>query len=202
MARRLVYLIFIFLTFYRCVEKEVTINNYGSGKNEPADRHAIVELNNIKTYDELISRLETISCQDSIPKIIIHNRNSIENIFPVFDCHPAPFDPKGKFALSINDGKIYLDDTDIEVNNKLLPQLFKDHFPYFNKYNNSNKPDFYIVIIQAVETEDIKLIRPLLLDILEEYNRLESEAVLNIAFWYRFPYVPPPTKLLYQKTPD
>lgn len=179
------------------------INSYGSSKNESADKHVIVKLNEFKTYSELIERLEKIACQDSVPKIIFHNKNSIENIFPVFDCHPAPFNPRGKYALRIIGKEAYVDDTEIEVTRKLLPQLFKEHFSYFNKGNSNGKPDFYIVIIQALESEDTKAIRPLLQEILNHYNSLDSKAVLNIAFWYEYAYMPPPQpELLNQNSSD
>jgi|GEM_PF-5705137 len=133
MALRLFYLFIVFLTFINCGKKETIINSYGSSKNESADKHVIVKLNEFKTYSELIERLEKIACQDSVPKIIFHNKNSIENIFPVFDCHPAPFNPRGKYALSIKRDKVYVDDTEIKVTRKLLPHFSKNTFLILTK---------------------------------------------------------------------
>src|SRR5690625_4391851 len=91
------YLI-LFLLFASCFENGRNIKKYGYLKNEEVSLNVPLKLSEFKEFGVFIDRLNEIVCNDSVPKIVIQNKN----IYPVEDCNPKPFNPKGKHFIMGN----------------------------------------------------------------------------------------------------
>ena len=64
------YLIIILL-LTSCKNQETEIKNYGYPNNENGNLNVSLELSEFKNYGKLIDKLREISCNDSVPKIVI-----------------------------------------------------------------------------------------------------------------------------------
>ncbi|MHA7832700.1 MAG: hypothetical protein ACX93O_16505 [Flagellimonas sp.] len=53
-------------------------------------------ISNNKNYRELIDKIREVTCNDSIPKIVLKQEKSTRNIYPIEHCKPIIFAPKCK----------------------------------------------------------------------------------------------------------
>ena len=64
------YLI-VFILFISCEEQNSKIINYGNSKNESVNLDVPLKLSNFKNYGLFVDRIRKITCNDSIPKIVV-----------------------------------------------------------------------------------------------------------------------------------
>ena len=74
------YLI-ITLLLASCGKQETEIKNYGFPKNERGSLNLSLELSEFKNYGKLIDRIREITCNDSIPKLVIKEKKIIKGNF-------------------------------------------------------------------------------------------------------------------------
>ncbi len=182
------YLIIVLL-LTSCGNQETEIRDYGFPKNENRRPNVSLELSEFKNYGILIDRIREITCNDSIPKIIIKQKNLILNIYPTELCEPIIFDPDGKHYVTFRKGKPFEWQSITEIfPDSLSKKLTKD----FSYYRNSEKLESYLVIIESERNEKINGIEEFIKGITQEYDKIETELELNFAFWEDFQRPPPP----------
>lgn len=186
-------IVVLFLT--SCENQIIEIKDYGTPKKRNEKVDVLLDLSEFRNYGIFTDRIREITCNDSVPKIVIKQENSLRNIYPIEHCEPIIFDPKGKHYVTFRDGKPYSQRTSVEILSDSLGEKLKNDFSYyFRNSNNSGEPNSYLVIIESKRTENLDGIEEFLIDLSQEYDNLKSDRVLNISFWDLFPYVPPPKK--------
>lgn len=182
------YLIIVLL-LTSCGNQETEIRDYGFPKNENRRLNVSLELSEFKNYGILIDRIREITCNDSIPKIVIKQKNLILNIYPTELCEPIIFDPDGKHYVTFRKGKPFEWQTITEIlKDSISKKLTKD----FSYYRNSEKLESYLIIIESERNEKINGIENFIANITQEYNKLRTDVELNFAFWEVVPHLPPP----------
>jgi len=187
------YLILLLL-LASCGKQVKEIKNYGFPKNENDSLRASLKLSEFENYGILIDRIQEITCNDSIPRIVIENESLIRNIYPIEYCEPISVDPKGRHYVSFKNGRAYKDGYSKEINNDTLTNILRKDFAYYRRSNKSKTPDGYLVIIESDRNGNIDGIEKFLSDLTLEYDRLKIDLELNIAFWEEAPIVPPVPK--------
>ena len=182
------YLIIILL-LANCGKQETEIKNYGLPKSESGSLNVSLELSEFKNYGKLIDRIREITCNDSIPKLVIKEKNLIRNIYPTELCEPIIFDPEGKHYVTFRKGKPYEWQTIIEILTDSLSKKLTEDFSY---YRNSEKLESFLIILESERNEKTNGIKKFIIDITKEYDKLETDLELNFAFWEVVPYLPPP----------
>ena len=182
------YLIIILL-LTSCKNQETEIKNYGYPNNENGNLNVSLELSEFKNYGKLIDKLREISCNDSVPKIVITEQIHIRNIFPIEHCEPMIFAPDGKHYVTFRKGKPFEWQTITEILPDSLSKKLNEDFAY---NRNSEKLESYLIIIESERNEKMIGIEKFITDITQEYDKLETELEFNIAFWEVVPHLPPP----------
>ncbi|EMY79851.1 hypothetical protein pgond44_14858 [Psychroflexus gondwanensis ACAM 44] len=185
------YLILVLL-LTSCEEDKKTIKNYGYLKSEPQNLNVALKLSEFKNFGLFIDRISEITCNDSIPKVVIEDKNLIKNIYPVYDCNPAPFNPKSKHYVTFRNGNAHRFRSEKEINIDSLDYILKNDFAYYHTSNKSENPDVYYTIIESERSEKTNGIENLLFNITNEFDELNSKLNLNISFWNIPPLPPPP----------
>ncbi|GAK97466.1 hypothetical protein JCM19294_2 [Nonlabens tegetincola] len=185
------YLIIILL-LANCGKQETEIKNYGFPKNESGSLNVSLELSEFKNYGNLIDRIREITCNDSIPRIVIKEENIVRNIYPIEHCEPMIFDPKGKHYVSLAKGKFYKDHFSKEIKMDSLAWTLKNDFAYFKVEDKTDVIKSYLMIFESNRNEKVDGIENFLTDLIQEYDKLKTELELNISFWEVVPYLPPP----------
>ena len=175
-----------------CGKQETEIKDYGFLKNEKGSLKVSLELSEFKNYGELIDRIREITCNDSIPTIVIKEKNLIRNIYPIEHCEPMIFDPDGKHYISFAKGKFYKDHFSKEIKTDSLDWTLKNDFAYFKVEGETDVVKSYFTIIESNRNEKVEGIENFLTDLTQEYDKLKTELELNISFWEVVPYSPPP----------
>ncbi len=182
------YLIIILL-LASCGKQEIEIKNYGFPKDKKGSLNISLEFSEFKNYGNLIDKIREIKCNDSIPKIVIKEKNLIRNIYPTEHCEPMIFDPDGKHYVTFRKGKPFEWQTITEI----LPGSFSKKLTEdFSYYRNSEKLENYLIIIESERNEKINGIEKFIIDITQEYDKLETDLKLNFVFWEVVPHLPPP----------
>ena len=182
------YLI-ITLLLASCGKQETEIRNYGFPKNDNGSLNLSLELSEFKNYGKLIDRIREITCNDSIPKIVVKEKNLIRNIYPTELCEPIIFDPDGKHYVTFRKGKAFEWQTITEILTDSLGNKLTGDFTY---YRNSDKPESYLIIIESERDEKVNGIEKFITSITKEYDKLGTDLELNFAFWEVVPHLPPP----------
>lgn len=185
------YLIIILLST-GCGKQETEIKNYGYPKNESGSFNVCLELSKFMNYGQLIDRIREISCNDSIPKIVIKEKNLVRNIYPIEYCEPMVFDPDGKYFVSFAKGKFYKDHISKEIMADSLDWLLRNDFAYSKIKNETVVIKSYFIIIESNRNERIDGIENFLNKVCQEFDKQKTELELNISFWEVVPCLPPP----------
>lgn len=175
-----------------CGKQETEIRNYGFPKDENRGLNVSLELSEFKNYGKLIDRIREITCNDSIPKLVIKEKNLIRNIYPIEHCEPMIFDPEGKHYVSFTKGKFYKDHFSKEIKTDSLAWTLKNDFAYFKVEDETDVIKSYLTIFESNRNEKVDGIENFLTDLTQEYDKLRTELELNISFWEVVPYSPPP----------
>ena len=182
------YLIF-FLIILSCGKQGVEIKNYGHSKNRNKSLNVSLKLSEFKNYGMFIDKIQEIGCNDSVPKIVIRQKNLIKNIFPIEHCASMIFDPDGKHYVTFRNGRPYEWRTINEIEPNALHKKLTEDFSYYKKSKN---PENYLIIIESTREEKVNGIEKFIKDVTEEYDKLESKLELNFAFWETIPHLSPP----------
>ncbi|NDV43055.1 hypothetical protein [Flagellimonas sediminis] len=184
------YLI-IMLLLANCGKQETEIKNYGFPKSESGSLNVSLKLSEFKNYGKLIDRIREITCNDSIPRIVIKEENIVRNIYPIEHCEPMIFDPEGKHYVSFTKGKFYKDHFSKEIKADSLDWTLKNDFAYFKVEDETDVIKSYFMIMESNRDEKINGIENFLNELTQEYDKLKTELELNISFWEVVPYLPP-----------
>jgi len=185
------YLIFLML-LVSCGKHEREVKEYGMPKAKNDLLNVSLKFSEFKDYGMLIDRIKEITCNDSIPKIVVENKYLTRNIFPIEYCEPMIFDPKGKHYVSFEKGKAYKDGFSEEIQTNSLSRILENDFTHYLTSNESEKPEYYMVIIESIRNEKLIGIEKFLSALTLEFDKLETTLELNIGFWEVVPYISPP----------
>ncbi|WP_227478111.1 hypothetical protein [Winogradskyella immobilis] len=183
------------MLFTSCGKQETEIKNYGFPKSENGSLNVPLELSEFKNYGLLIDRIREITCNDSVPKIVIKQKNLIQNIYPTEVCESIIFDPDGKHYVSFTKGKFYKDHFSKEINRDSLASTLKNDFAYFKVEDETDVIKSYFTIIESNRDEKVDEIEKFLTNLTQEYDNLKTELELNISFWEVVPHSPPPPEI-------
>ncbi|MDN3724202.1 CatA-like O-acetyltransferase [Aequorivita sp. SDUM287046] len=142
------YLIILVL-LTNCGKQETVIKNYGFPKSKNRSLNVPLELSQYKTYGILLDRIREVTCNDSIAKIVVKQKNLIRNLYPIEHCEPIKFDPKGKHYVTFNKGKAFLDHFSKEIKTDDLRRILTTDFVYSTS-NKSDIPESYLIIIESI----------------------------------------------------
>jgi hypothetical protein len=179
----------IILLLASCGNQETEIKSYGFPKNGNGNLIVSLELSEFNSYGKLIDRIRKTTCNDSIPKIVVKEKNMTRNIYPIEHCEPIIFDPNGKHYVTFRKGKPYEWQSITEILPNSINKKLTEDFAY---YRNSEKLESYLVIIESERNEKIDGIEKFIKSITQEYDELETDLKLNFAFWEVVPHFPPP----------
>jgi len=182
----------IFLFFTGCGKQENKIYNYGFPREKNENLNITIKLSEFKNFGMLVDKIREITCSDSIPKIVIENKYSTRNIYPVEYCEPIPFNPKGKHYVTFENGRAYKDYFSKEIETDSLGQNLKNEYAYYRTSKKSDRPESYIVIIECKRNESLNGIEEFLNNLTREFDKLKTNLELNIAFWEVVTLPPPP----------
>lgn len=179
------YLI-ILLFLSSCENQETQIKSYGFPKS--GNLNVPLTLSEFNSYGKLIDRIREITCNDSIPKIVIKEKKMTRYIYLIEHCEPKIFDPNGKHYVTFRKGNPYEWQSIIEILPSSINKKLTEDFSY---YRNSEKPASYLVIIESERNEKVDGIEKFIKSITQEYDELETDLKLNFAFWEVAPNFPP-----------
>ncbi len=182
------------LVLISCQKQETEIRNYGFSKKENSNLNVSVKLLEFENYGMLMDRIREITCNDSIPKIAIVEKDLKRNMYPISHCEPMIFDPDEKHYVSFHKGKFYKDDLGKEIGTDSLSWILKNDFEDFKVIDKSDAIKSYFIIIQSNRNEKVDGIGEFLTDLTQEFDKLKTELELNISFWEIVPYIPPEIK--------
>jgi hypothetical protein len=127
-----------------------------------------------------IDRIREITCNDSVPKIVFKNNNIIRNIYPSECCVPATFNPDGKQYVTFRKGKVFEWESNEEILTDSIHQKLIEDFSY---QRNSNSPKLFLLIVESDRKEKMDGLENFLLALAKEFDKLNTNLVLNISFW-------------------
>lgn len=176
------------------VNNNTTIQHseYGYAQNGKDNLKVSLLISSFNKYGEIVDRIRQITCNDSIPKIVIKNRTIVRNIFPAENCEPIKFDPRGKHYVTFVEGKAYHNNGSKELSVDSLERMLLNDFSYYSTPNLTNEPNSYLVIIESKRNEKIIGIEKFISELTREFDNLKTNLNLNIAFWEVVPHIPPP----------
>jgi hypothetical protein len=177
------YLIVLIL-FNSCENQKSKIINYGKSKNEGINLEVPLKLSSFKNYGLFIERVRKIICNDSIPKIVVKQKNITRNFFINEQCEPIIFDPDGKHYVTFKNGKPHEWQTINEINKDSLYKKLSSDFLYLND------PKFFLVIIESEKKNNMKGIETFLIELTQEYDNMKTDLELVISFWEVVPNLP------------
>lgn len=181
----------ILMLLVSCGYQKTELKNYGFPKNESGKLDVSLELYEFENYGKLIDRIREITCNDSIPKIVIKEKNLIRNIYLIEYCKPMIFDPDGKHYIFFAKGKFYKDHFSKEIKTDSLAWNLKNDFSYFKVEDKTDIIRSYLIIIESNRNEKVDGIENFLTDLTQKYDKLNTELELNISFWESVPYSAP-----------
>ncbi|MDE5420479.1 hypothetical protein L3049_21010 [Labilibaculum sp. DW002] len=185
------YLIFTLL-ISACANQEKEYGYVEKGKDSLQVSLQIKDFNN---YGNLVDRIRQITCNDSIPTIVIKNNNLVRNIHLSENCEPIKFDPRGKHYITFVQGKAYHNKCSKEISLDSLKSILINDFSYFRTSNKSEEPNSYLVIIESKRNGNVNGIEKFLNELTNEFDELNTNLNLNISFWEVVPHIPPPPKI-------
>jgi len=185
------YLILI-LFLISCKKENKTVKNYGYLKSEPQNLNVNLQLSEFENFGFFVDKLNRIVCKDSIPKIVIKNKSSTKNIYPIESCIPASYQTENKHYVTFRNGKPNKFHSNEEIKIDSLGNLLRNEFAYYKRTNETDNPDSYYVIIESQRNETLNGIEEFLIDLTNEFDKLETESNLNILFWNVLPIPPLP----------
>lgn len=167
----------VFILLVSCEGQKSRTINYGNSKNESRNLDVPIKLSNFKNYGFLIDRIREITCNDSIPKIVVKQNNIIKNFYINEQCEPIIFDPEGKHYVTFRNGKPY----EFQSNNEIHSDFFNKKFSLYFLYSKDSK--VFLIIIESKRKNNLKGIEKFLTELSQEYNNLNTDLELIIAFW-------------------
>ena len=185
-------LLILILLMSGCFGPGKKLKEYGYGKKGNDSLKVSLQLRKFKTYGEFLDRILEVTCNDSIPRIVIETKNIVRNIYPTIYCESSIFDPAGKHYITFDRGKIYQDHSLPEINLDSLSEMLLTDFAYYYSSNLTDEPDNFFVIIESMRDEEAVGIENFLNTLAIKYDSLKTDVVLNITFWEQIQHQPPP----------
>jgi hypothetical protein len=124
------YLI-IFILFISCEEQKSKTLYYGTSKNESENLDVPLNISNFKNYGLFVKRIREITCNNSIPKIVVKQKNITRNFYINEQCEPIIFDPDGKHYVTFRKGKPFEFHSNKEILSESLREKLSQDFLYF-----------------------------------------------------------------------
>jgi len=208
----------LFFLVYSCKPKpikEIKVENkkvkkvktYGLYFPEQDSISVNLNLDEYKTYEELVARFEQITCSDRIPKITIENDSIIRKIYFASFCDKSePTIIKEKNVIEIYEDKIYRGYDD-----ELLPldsanNYVEKNLKNFGKINYlSESPDKLFFIIDFESKSKLTKLEGNLLKLTKLFDEVGGNNRLNLLIWQTVPPPPPipppptPTPIIEEK---
>ncbi|WP_461302906.1 hypothetical protein [Aureisphaera sp.] len=181
------YMLF-FVILVGCGPHEPEIKNYGFSNGGSKNSDVSLKPSEFKDYGMFIDRIREVACNDSVPRIVIEQKNITRNIYPKVYCEPMIFDPEGKHYVTFRNGKPYEWQTIVEILPSSLSKKLTKDFLYDR---NSKGTENFLIIIESERVEKMNGIEKFMTDLTLEYDKLETGLALNFAFWEVIPLVPP-----------
>ena len=184
------YLIFLVI-LSSCGNKEKEIRHYGFMKKQNDSLNVSLSISEFKDYGNFIDRIRKITCNDSIPKIIIEKKDLIRNIYPIEYCEPMTFDPEAKHYVTFTRGKAYKDPYPNEIKLDSLSWILENDYAYHWTSTKSDSLICYFIVIESNRAEKVDGIESFLTQLSHEFDNLNTKLDLNISFLEISPYIPP-----------
>ncbi len=161
-------------------------------------------IDSIKNYGELLTEIDKIACQDSIPVINYSNRGERFKLLPWYECSESNIVscPTFRSRIFIQNDSIL---TNYEIRHSIdsLDKILERHFLNKGKdFNYSDSPDQAGIEIYFEADVDSKKVKKLLLHVSERFNLLndKNSDTLYLKVYFReraltlIPPPPPPPK--------
>ncbi|WP_026776336.1 hypothetical protein [Polaribacter sp. Hel_I_88] len=176
-------------------QKVKSIKTYGLYFPEQDSISVNINLDEYKTYKELIDRFKQISCSDRIPKITIETDSLVRKIYFASFCDKNNFPIiKNKNVIEIYDDKIYRG-----YDNELLPldsahNYVEKNLKNFGKLDNlSESPDKLFFIMDSYNDSELNKLENNLLKLLKVFDQVGGNNRLNVLIMQtELPPPPPP----------
>lgn len=176
------------------IEKVQEVITYGLYFPEQDSISVNLNLNEYKTYEELLERFKQISCSDRIPKITIENDSILKKIYFASYCdrNTTPI-LKNKNVIEIYDDKIYRG-----YDEELLPLDSANTYVERNLKNFGKKeylsesPDKLFFVINYDSKSKISKLEGNLLKLTKVFDEVGGNNRLNVLLMQLAPTAPPP----------
>ena len=192
MKLNIVKFLILILLISSCTNQKRELKEYGYAKKESDSSKVSLRLGDFITYGDFVDRIHEVTCNDSIPRIVIETKKNVRHIYPTEYCEPFIFDPAGKHYVTFDRGKIYHQGMLPEINLDSLSAMLRTEFSYYYSSNRTGKPDNFFVIIESMRDEKTDGIESFVNTLAMKYDSLKTDIVLNISFWEVVPHIPPP----------
>jgi len=157
-----------------------------------------LELTNYNTFNELVDRIEQISCNDRVPTISIKNDNEETLLGLANPCWEgvACIHIKKRNVLKIKDEKIRMTN---EVTIDSLEIYMARHYSNNGEFPQFSESPNKALISITYEQKEMKNLKIILINILNNYSMLDLDLPLIVSLDKQIP-PPPPTPLLEYET--
>jgi hypothetical protein len=173
---------------------ETEVKYYGISFPERDSISVNIDLNNFKSYKELLDRMEQIGCTDRIPKITLQNNGEIRKIYFQVGCNKESI--KSRDVI-----KIYDDGVSTEFDwpgwpgypLDSLQSMIDKNIKNFGKNDNmSSSPDKLVFDIVYPPDTDPKRLNNTLLQLTKAFDKVGGTNVLKVLLNDTFNIPPPP----------
>lgn len=195
-------LFFSFILLYSCNKnndslssnktiKEKKIKTYGIIFPERDSISVNLNLDEYKTYEELLKRLEQIDCKERIPKIILKNKNETKKIYFHLACvELKKGGTKERNVIEIYNDEIFKKGKKIPSIDSLANFLKKDITNYGKNYKLSESPNKLIILVSFDKKSSPKKLKNTLQKITNAFDKIGGKNILKINL---SKFIPTPT---------
>ena len=100
MKLNIVKFLILILLISSCTNQKRELKEYGYAKKESDSSKVSLRLGDFITYGDFVDRIHEVTCNDSIPRIVIETKKNVRHIYPTEYCEPFIFDPAGKHYVT------------------------------------------------------------------------------------------------------
>ncbi|WP_196890100.1 hypothetical protein [Aureivirga sp. CE67] len=188
----------VLLSFLSCEKsKPLKINGYGNLKKDSLS--VALNLEDFSSFNELLNKIDSVFCTDSVPKIVFENKGELKSIIPYGACSQIrkPFLLKLKNTIQISNDSIFkyydylfpLDSLKIIMRKDLLNNEEDERY--------CQSPKKYLIWVH-VDEENLQDLSKTLDVLTEIYEEIMNDKNIQIEFdiFDKVPIPPPPPQLL------
>ncbi|PQB05788.1 hypothetical protein [Aureitalea marina] len=168
------------------------VKEYGFIMQNSDSSSVSVHISDFNSYGDFLQRLQDITCDDSIPRVVLESDKKTKHIYPLEYCDNAPFfHPRFRNTFFVQKDRIVKNECLVEYHD--LKYSLNANFENFGKDPDlAESPDKVLFIFEIYENQGIEGIENHLEIITESYDSLRTKNGLKILFWPKIDVITEP----------